>query len=598
MSARVWRGRALLRLMLGGAGLVILGTAALQRADDERGRQLAVGLTVAGAVVLLVIAAVLWRRYGGSAGQVHRWSRRSRRNDGVASPWALFRVASWLAVRRRATVVRPSFAQVPRWRRPFVPTTEFATALARVGALRIWSSAEDVTIRIGGPRTGKTGELAGRIVEAPGAVIATSTRTDLVYLTGPIRALRGPVHVFNPSGLGGLASTITFDPISGCAEPRTAVSRASDLLAGVAATGRPGDMEFWQGQARRVLAALLHAAALGGATMRDVLSWVADPDAGSGDVQRALRHSPEPAFELDAQQFLGTNERTRSSICSTIMPALGWLSDSTAAEAATGGAFDVEQLLDERGTVYMLGADDGQVAPLVTALTGHIAREARRIAGHLPGGRLDPPLTLALDEAALICPIPLDNWTADMGGRGVTIHIAAQSRAQLRQRWGDVGAAAILNNAATLMIYGGTRDPDDLAAYSSLTGERYEDAPTWDRNGDLHSTAAHRVAVLSPAQVAQLPAGRAIVIRRGMPLAIGRVQMAWKRRDVRAVARSMRWAKRRCAARARAADMLDRTGTALVELGPHLSKLASEVRTDNALRLTGYSPAMAKRWDR
>jgi type IV secretion system protein VirD4 len=148
------------------------------------------------------------------------------------------------------------------------------------------------------------------------------------------------------------------------------------------------------------------------------------------------------------------------------------------------------------------------------------------------------------------------------------------------------------------MIYGGTRDPDDLAAYSSLTGERYEDAPTWDRDGDLHSTAAHRVAVLSPAQVAQLPAGRAIVIRRGMPPAIGRVQMAWKRRDVRAVARSMRWAKRRCAARARAADALDRTGTALVELGPHLSKLASEVRTDNALRWTGYSPTIAKRWDR
>ena len=60
-------------------------------------------------------------------------------------------------------------------------------------------------------------------------------------------------------------------------------------------------------------------------------------------------------------------------------------------------------------------------APLVTALTGHIAREARRIAATRPGGRLDPPLTLALDEAALICPIPLDNWTADMGGRNVTI---------------------------------------------------------------------------------------------------------------------------------------------------------------------------------
>ncbi len=80
------------------------------------------------------------------------------------------------------------------------------------------------------------------------------------------------------------------------------------------------------------------------------------------------------------------------------------------------GGFDVAALLEQRGTVYMLGAEDAQVGPLVTALTGHIAREARSIAGRQPGGRLDPPLTLALDEAALICPVPLDNWTADMGG--------------------------------------------------------------------------------------------------------------------------------------------------------------------------------------
>ena len=66
----------------------------------------------------------------------------------------------------------------------------------------------------------------------------------------------------------------------------------------------------------------------------------------------------------------------------------------------------------------MLGADDGNVAPLVASLTGHIAREARRLASLQPAGRLDPPLTLALDEAALICPVPLDSWTADMGGRG------------------------------------------------------------------------------------------------------------------------------------------------------------------------------------
>jgi len=405
----------------------------------------------------------------------------------------------------------------------------------------VWSPIEDVTLRIGGPRTGKSGELAGRILDAPGAVIATSTRTDLIDLTSPCRSLVGPVHVFNPSGVGGLASTITFDPLSGCQQPTTATARATDLLAGVSAPGaQGGDREFWAGQARRVLASLLHAAALGAATMRDVLAWVADPDAAAPEVQRYLRRSPEPAYELDAAQFLGTNERTRSSICATIMPALGWLTDAVAAAAGedrTGGGFDVAGLLEGRGTVYTL----------VTALTGHIARQARRIAGLQSGGRLDPPLTLALDEAALICPIPLDNWTADMGGRGVTIHVAAQSRAQLRQRWGDTGAAAILNNAATILLFGGTRDPDDLHAYSTLTGERDEDVPTFDRDNRFTSTTVRRVPVLSAAQIAQLPGRHVVVIRRGMPPAVGTVRMAWRRRDVRGAARAIRRADRAAA---------------------------------------------------
>ena len=491
-----------------------------------------------GGLLVAVSPLMVWMvRRAGSAGQVRRWSHRSRRNDGVASTWMILLVASWLAMRRKARILRPSLAELGFFGRLRVSTRAYATRIARVGLLGIWSAIEDVTVRIGGPRTGKTGELAGRILDAPGAVIATSTRTDLLELTSGLRSQLGPVEVFNPSGLGGLDSTITFDPLAGCERPSVATARATDLLAGVSAPGAGGDREFWASQARRVLAALMHAAALGDASMRDVLAWVADPDEAAAEVRRLLRRSPEPSYESDALQFLGTNDNTRSSICATIMPALGWLTDATAAAATEpardGSSFDVAALLDQRGTVFMLGAEDAQVAPLVTALTGHIAREARRIAADQPGGRLDPPLTLALDEAALICPMPLDNWTSDMGGRGVTIHIAVQSRAQLRQRWGDNGAAAIMNNAATVMIYGGTRDSDDLTAYATLAGERDEEVATRDLDGKVTSVSYRRVPVLSPAQIAQLPAKRVLIIRRGMPPAVGRVQMAWDRPDVR-----------------------------------------------------------------
>jgi len=541
------RRHPLLRLWLFGVGLAGLGVwlASSPVPESTPGQHYWPLITAAGGVVVVTATGFGAHRHVGSAGTVTRWSNRSRRNRGVASVAQIWRTSSPHAVRKKAAQLRPSYRELPFWQRLRVSTKEFATPLARVGLQRIWSPIEDVTLRVGGPRTGKTGELACRVLDAPGAVIATSTRTDLIELTGPVRARKGPLHVFNPSGVGGLKSTITFDPLSGCGDPKTATTRAADLLSGVSAPGRDGgDREFWENQARRALAALMHAAALGERSMRDVLAWVADPQQAAKDVSRFIRRTPEPALESDASQFLTMTEKTRSSICSTIMPALGWLSDGTAADAAREGTFDVKQLLDERGTVYMLGAEDAQTAPLVTALTGHIAREARQLAGRQPSGRLDPPLTLALDEAALICPIPLDNWTADMGGRNVTIHIAAQSRAQLRQRWGDTGAAAIMNNAATLMIFGGSRDSDDLQAYSTLTGERDEDVPTLSDDGRVTQRSVRRVPVLSPAQIAQLKAGRAVIIRRGMPPVVGTVQMAWKRREVKTARRAARWAHR------------------------------------------------------
>ncbi len=492
------------------------------------------------AVLLLVAGAVTWHRWSRSAGTVRRWGAASRRKDGVASTLDVLRFASALAHRRKATTVRPSLAGLSRRDRARVRTTEIAVPLCRVGPLRVWSSVEDVTVTFGGPRVGKSGWLAGRVLDAPGAVLVTSTRTDLHGLTSNLRAQRGPVYVFNACGLGGVASTITFDPVTGCTDPVTATDRATDLLS-AGSHGGGGDREFWDAQARRVLAALLHAAALGGLSMRDVLGWVSDPDGAQRELTSLLRKSSEPSYVLDATQFVTTNDRTRSSITSTIMPALGWLTSPAACTAATGRVpFDVAELLASKASIYLLGGEETQAAPLVTALTGHIAREARRLAAREPSGRLDPPLTLALDEAALISPVPLHSWTADMGGRGVTIIAAFQSRAQMIQRWGQTGAAIILNNTAAAMVFGGTKDRDDLTYWSTLSGERDEPVVTTNAEGKVTSRSVRKVPVLSPAQLANLPAGKVVVFRRGMAPVIGRVAMAWKRRDVKADIRATR----------------------------------------------------------
>jgi type IV secretion system protein VirD4 len=473
-----------------------------------------IGVVVA---ALIGVSLTMRRTHAGSTALVNRWTSRSRKHHGVASTWTILRVSSGWAMRRKATVLRPHLTGVTRTQRWRTPITEFATPMMRVGWLRVFSPVEDVTVAFGGPRTGKSGELGCRILDAPGAVIATSTRTDLITNTIHGREKKGPVYVFNPSGVGGMKSTIAFNPLAGCEDPTVATARAIDLLS---ATGRlSGGEGYWLDLARLALAPLLHAAALGEGSMWNVRSWVADPELAEPPVMRLLRRSTQRVFDQDAHQFFTMGDRTRASICATIMPALSWLTDPAAEAATQGTGFDVPALLADKATVYLLGAEDAQVAPLVAALTGHIAREARRVAGLHPKGRLNPPLTLALDEAALICPIPLDKWTADMGGRNITIHIRAQSRAQLRQRWGDVGASAILNNAATLLMFGGTRDIDDLSMFSALTGERHD--------------SGRQVPVLTPSQIAQLPHGHAVLVRRGMPPVIGKPLMVWRRHRVR-----------------------------------------------------------------
>ena len=506
-------------------------------------------LTLARQVPISVLIAVglvggaFWaHRMSRTSATVTRWGARIRRKVGVASTLDIIRVGSALAMRRKTGTVRPSLRAGNRRERlrqlagVGLPAAEVAVQLCRVGFLRVWSSIEDVVLAFGGPRTGKTQWLAGRIIDAIGAVLVTSTRTDLLDQTRALRARKGPVFVFNAVGLAGRESTITFDPLTGCSDPVTASERATDML-GAVSRGNSGDREFWEGQARRVLAALLHAAALddGRSTMADVLAWVSNPDDAERQVTGLLRQSPVQAFRDDAAQFVTTNDKTRSSITSTIMPALGWLTSPAAAAAGAPSAtpFDVGDLLVRRATVYMLGGEETQAAPLVCALTGHIAREARRIAATRPGGRLDPPLTLALDEAALISPVPLDRWSADMGGRGVTIIANFQSRAQMLDRYGDAKTAATINNSGGTVLFGGTRDRDDLNYWSHLSGDRDEPITTTDLNGRVASRTTRRVPVLAPAQLSNLPAGKVVVFRRGMPPVVGRAEQAWRRRDIR-----------------------------------------------------------------
>src|SRR6266508_2735355 len=428
-------------------------------------------------------------------------------------------------MRRKAAVVRPSLRTLSRLARWRAPLLSYATPLCRTGGRllgqMIWTTHEESTLRVGIPGVGKTAELACKVIDAPGGVVITSTATDLFELTAALRRQRGPVAVFNPGGIGGIASTLRWSPLHGCADPSTADRRATDLM------GPPSESpegERWEVQGRRVLAVLLHAAALGGYRMREVAAWVANPDKGREQILAALDRSPQAAEMVQAAEHaIDTNPRTRDGVMLAIAPAVAWVTRPVA-------------------------ADDGTVAPLIGAVTAEIAHQARAVASVRPGGRLDPALTMCLDEIALVCPTPLDRWMAELRKRSIVIHAACQGLGQLRQRWGDNGASMILNSAAAVLVFGGCKDAKDLALFGDLAGHREETVHTRDAHGRITSTSTRLVPVIAPAMLAGLPNHRALLVRRGMPVALVRTPVAWRRRDV----------KRAAAAQAKAVRNLDR----------------------------------------
>jgi type IV secretion system protein VirD4 len=76
--------------------------------------------------------------------------------------------------------------------------------LGRSMGVDCWASVEDSMLLLGPPRSGKgLLEVIPMILDAPGAVVTTSTRADNLAVTLRARAERGPVMIFAPQGIAG-----------------------------------------------------------------------------------------------------------------------------------------------------------------------------------------------------------------------------------------------------------------------------------------------------------------------------------------------------------------------------------------------------------
>jgi type IV secretion system protein VirD4 len=440
-----------------------------------------------------------------------------RRIQGLASKTEVTKVAGAKALIARAGDLRPSLTH------PQV--TELGHRLGTARGVDCYASVEDSMVLLGPPRSGKGVHIViNAILDAPGAVITTSTRPDNLTAALQARAKVGPVAVFDPQRLApGIPSTTRWSPIRGCKNPQVAMIRAKALTAG-AASGTT-DSNFWQSSAEQAVRALLHAAALGDRSSADLYRWsLSAAQAREAVMILATHPGAALSWHQGLESIVGADQKQRDSVWAMVAIAFAALADPRVLDAVSPGPgeqFDPQTFLQQRGTVFLVGTSTGALATagLVGAFVEDVAEAARRLAAASAGARIDPPLSMILDEAANY-PLPsLTSLMSEGGGTGITTMVVLQSLAQARAVWGEHEASAIWDAASVKLILGGGSNARDLEDLSKLMGQREERQYTESIGADGRrstSSSSREVPVMDTSRLRMLPFGTAVLMLRAV----------------------------------------------------------------------------------
>ncbi|WP_224386184.1 type IV secretory system conjugative DNA transfer family protein [Pseudonocardia sp. ICBG1293] len=477
--------------VLGGGGLAVaVGSAGLAAAPvwESLAGLVDDAALVGGAVGSLAAAGALVH---------HRWhfhpARVFRRELGGQDGWLSNRDVAEQAGERG---VRLTAAGIFRDRDPFTAPLHFSgweagrlvsgPAHLRLRRTRVYAPWTRGVGILGPQGSGKSQYLTRLVLDAPGAAVVTSTKTELARATMALRrTTRGPVAVFNPEALAGVSSTFRWDPVAGCEDSAVASARAAALVRGSGGVNGVEDASYWSGQAELILRGCLMAAAIAGRRMDTVVSWVNTRYEPRGTVpvpvEILTRAVQAGTAAVDAtlpgmlRTALTQNEKTAATVMTNVHAALAFMQSPTIAAACTatdGDTLDLGEFLAAHGSLYLVGgANDNRVAPLFTALVEAVFAEAQRAAAEA-GGVLPTTCTFLLDEVANLTPVPLDRWAADSRGWGITVVGVFQSLAQLSTRWGRDAGDVIWQNLPVKVILPGVSSTDDLDGLAYLAGKR------------------------------------------------------------------------------------------------------------------------------
>jgi type IV secretory pathway TraG/TraD family ATPase VirD4 len=395
----------------------------------------------------------------------------------------------------------------------------------------LWAGLEDTVTSIMPPRAGKTTALAvPQIIDAPGPVVGTSNKSDLVATTRRRRERDGSTcWVFDPEGVVHEPCSWFWNPLTGVATFEDAQNLAGMFIPKMEESD--GRNQYFVDRSRDYLTYLLLAAAVSPEpTMADVDRWL--DDNRSLDPQLRLR-AAGPGFE-DATRALGRfiaedSRETIEGVYSSARTATSCLKSRSIMEWVTPGSnrrpFDPAAFVVSTDTLYLCSRGEQiSAAPLTAAMVDRIFTAARKQAEQRAGGRLDPPLVAVLDEAANIVKIPsLPSNYSYFGSLGILVHAIFQSMGQIRAVWGRSGAEKLWG-ASTVKLIGPGIDDAELAAQIARFMGHHEVTTTsvthGGRAGSSFQISSSREPIWDEGQVRSFGKGQALLFATGVRPAV------------------------------------------------------------------------------
>lgn len=391
----------------------------------------------------------------------------------------------------------------------------------------LYSGWENVCVDIWGPRTGKTTSRAiPGILAAPGAVLVTSNKRDVVDATRGVREQVGDVWIFDPQAVAAHPATWWWNPLSYVTDEVKAQNLAEHFASGSREEGARTDA-FFDSAAKDLLAAFLLAAAKDGQPITRVYRWLTRET--DDEAVGILKDAGYPQIAQNVDGIISAPDKQRGGVfgvarqmanCLTSAAVLKWVTPPEEGEVRE--EFNARDFVRGRNTLFLLSKEGaGTAGPLVTALTVAVVEAAEELAVAL-GGRLRLPMVAMLDEAANVCRWrELPNLYSHYGSRGIVICTILQSWSQGVVVWGREGMRKLWS-AANIKVYGGgVSETEFLGELSQLIGDYvYSNVSVSSsrQSGSSRSVDNDRKdKILDVSDLAALPRGRAVVFASGAP---------------------------------------------------------------------------------